>query len=91
MDYREEMLTLARLYSERTKRSLARIGTLVHNQGAFFNKLEDGKTVTVETYQKVLRWFSKNWPADLEWPAEIARPVIREAANEAAPFRATGT
>ncbi|HEX2114218.1 MAG TPA: hypothetical protein VHM01_07415 [Alphaproteobacteria bacterium] len=78
MDYRDEMLTLARLYCQRTGLSLARIATLVRNQGAFFKHIEDGKGCTVDTYNKVMRWFAERWPNDLAWPEGIGRPPLAQ-------------
>lgn len=59
---------------------MARVATLVHNQGAFFKRLEAGASCTVETYEKVMAWFSAHWPKDRAWPREIERPPIRRAA-----------
>jgi len=75
MDSRLTLLTVARLYCDATGRSLARVATLIHNQGALFKKLEAGDTCTIETYDKAMRWFSDHWPATAPWPDGIARPV----------------
>lgn len=74
MDYRSAILTVARTYCAKTGKSMARVATLAHNGGAFFKNIEAGKGFTIDTYAKVMQWFSDNWPADLEWPVGIDRP-----------------
>ncbi|MEP4986287.1 MAG: hypothetical protein ABJV68_01095 [Paracoccaceae bacterium] len=39
-----------------------------------FERLRGGKGCTIQTAQRAMVWFSENWPADLEWPADIPRP-----------------
>ena len=43
-------------------------------KGDFFVRLTAGRECTIRTYNKVLQWFSNNWPIDLAWPADIPRP-----------------
>jgi len=49
-------------------------------KGNFLDKLMNGGDTHTKTADRVLRWFSDNWPADLEWPADVPRP---QANNEA--------
>lgn len=79
MDLRLTLLTVARTYSEASGRSLARVATLIHNQGALFKKLEAGGSCTIATFDKAMRWFSANWPANTSWPDGIARPCAEDA------------
>lgn len=80
MNYRDRLLLLATQYSAATNLSTARVATLVHNQGAFFKRLEDGAGCTVDTYEKCLQWFSDHWPEGLAWPENVLRPMPRQAA-----------
>lgn len=34
-----------------------------------------GADLTLTRARTVLQWFSDNWPATAEWPADISRPV----------------
>lgn len=77
---REQLLAVARAYSEATGRSLARIATVIHDQGALFKKLEAGGSCTIDTFEKAMRWFSANWPEGEPWPEGIARPTISSEA-----------
>lgn len=80
MDSRLILLTVARAYSAATGRSLARVATLIHDQGALFKKLEAGGSCTIDTYDKAMQWFSDHWPAGLAWPEGIFRPAPSEKA-----------
>lgn len=86
MDYRARLLTIARSYCDATGLSMARVATLVHNQGAFFRRLEGGAGCTVDTYEKCLQWFSDHWPEGVQWPHCAARPMPQPTE-----VRATGT
>jgi len=77
------LLTVARTYCNATGRSLARVATLIHNQGALFKKLEAGDSCTIETYDKAMRWFSNRWPAGTAWPDDIVRPAVKPGTLEA--------
>jgi hypothetical protein len=80
MDSRSALLAVAHAYSAATGRSLARVGTVIHDQGAFFKKLEAGHNCTMDTFDKAMRWFSDNWPSNACWPDDIRRPAPREKA-----------
>lgn len=75
MDYRTHLLTLARAYGDATHRSLARVSTLVRNDGKFFRRLNEGAGCTMDTYAKCLRWFADHWPHDRSWPDGVPRPA----------------
>ena len=82
MDYRANLLTVAKAYGHATNRSLARVSTLVRNDGKFFDRIEKGAGCTMATYGLCMRWFSKNWPAGAEWPEGVDRPTADEGAEE---------
>ena len=50
----------------------------MRGNGKFLNNLEKGAGCTVETHRKCLEWMAENWPEDLDWPTNIARPKIRK-------------
>ena len=59
-------------------RSLARstVSLYATGRGAYLAELEAGTVgLTLRRRDNILRWFAENWPADLEWPADIPRPV----------------
>jgi hypothetical protein len=68
------LLRLVEAYCAATKRSEARIATLIHNQGAFFDHIRRGRHCTVPTFNKAIRWFDENWPENALWPEDVPRP-----------------
>lgn len=82
MNTTANILLLADIYGTHAGLSHWRVAFLLRGDGTFLKKLRDGATCTLKTAESVLAWFSANWPADLEWPAGIARPLAqkREAA-----------
>ncbi|WP_395830293.1 hypothetical protein [Elstera sp.] len=73
MDYRTQLITLAREYSRLVGLSEARISTLIVNQGGLFGRLRAGKTCTVDTFLAVKRWFADHWPDQHPWPPGVDR------------------
>lgn len=65
---RNMLLTIADSYSDAVTahggRSLARVSTIVLNQGGFFHRLRSGKTCTLDSFEMLVRWFAEpeNWP-----------------------------
>ncbi len=70
-----EITSLAESYATHRGLKLSTLGNYVANDGKFFARLAEGFDCRTKTAAKVGRWFSDNWPADLEWPKAIARPA----------------
>lgn len=68
------LLRLGRALSRHRGIKLSTLGRLAANHGAFFKRLEEGRTATEARIIRVFQWFSDNWPADLEWPPDVPRP-----------------
>ena len=60
---------------------------LVTGKGQFFKGLREGADCTLRTAERVLAWFSANWPADLPWPADVPRPKAPRPAKARAEAR----
>ena len=56
---------------------------MINGSSSFFKRLKQGR-VTIRSAEAALRWFSANWPADLDWPEEIDRPESDRDLREAA-------
>ena len=69
------LLKLARIYSKSTGYSLKTISQYSAGSTHFLGGLERGRPVTNHRAERVAQWFNHNWPAGVEWPADIARPV----------------
>lgn len=70
------LLVLAKAYATHKNLSLSTVSTYAANAGRFMANIEDGKSCTLRTYQRVVVWFAANWPADLEWPKGVERPKV---------------
>jgi hypothetical protein len=60
----DRLLQLSRLWCAAQDRSASRLATIVANDGKLLGRLEEGKTCTIETFEKFLIFFreSGNWP-----------------------------
>lgn len=70
-----DLITLAQLLSGHTGRSLTTISSWCGEHKRLFPRLADGHGCNLATYQRALTALSQIWPADLEWPRDIARPA----------------
>jgi hypothetical protein len=69
-----ELIRLGRLLAQHSGHSLQTIATYALANSRFFDRLDAGGSCTLKTAGKLGRWFSENWPQDLEWPRDIVRP-----------------
>jgi hypothetical protein len=68
--------TLIRLADEYERAAQVPASTLswrVFGDTKKLTAIRAGKDIQVGRYEKALRWFSENWPADAVWPEDIAR------------------
>lgn len=75
MDRIEAFLQLVSAYGAAKGLSDSRISTLVFNHGDRIKKLREGADVRTRNLAKAIAWFDERWPADLEWPACVERPL----------------
>ena len=76
MEPTDELLVLARTLAAHRGISLARLATIVANDGRFFTQIETGRSPTIRTYRKASGWFSEHWPEDLVWPDGVPRLAV---------------
>ena len=81
MDYRKHLLTLIEVFADAKNLSPSRVTTLVMNSGAVHKNLTEGKDITVGRLEDAMQWFSSNWPADLDWPAHVPRPLSQSSSS----------
>ena len=55
-----------------------RLADLTARNPYFFKRLRSGMGCTIKTYNRVLQWFSNQWPGGLPWPEDIPRPEPTE-------------
>ena len=77
-----DLVNLAALYAAHVGLTVSTVATYAQRDGKFFARLAEGGGCTLRVAERNLRWFSDNWPNDLEWPRDIVRPPKgkREAA-----------
>ena len=70
------LVVLSEVFAAHRGVSLWRVGHLAANRGSFFVDIKNHKRhCQTNTHTRVLQWFSDHWPAGLEWPADILRPL----------------
>ena len=74
---------LIELLAEYRSRSPHTIGRLVAVSGDFYQRLKDGRDITFGRANRVVQNLSDIWPDDLEWPADIPRPVPQHTSSPA--------
>lgn len=80
-DYRRQLTTLAERMSDARGISEARIANLAGCDGAFFRRMRDGGGCRVDTFNRVISFFSDSWPENAAWPHDlIDRPSSEKAA-----------
>jgi len=74
-----ELVILARAYCANGT-LMSSLGKKVLDNYKFFPLLEAGKGAHSGNLEKASDWFEENWPADIEWPKEVARTRPERAA-----------
>lgn len=75
MMLKQQLLLVGDAYAAAAGLSRARVSTIVLNRGATLDAIAEGRAdVTTGTFEKAMQWFADNWPAGLDWPADVARP-----------------
>lgn len=82
-ELRSHLLTCASAFAAARGIEKATVGRLAANDWGFFERIADpSKAFTARTYDKVMDWFSANWPGDASWPDEVPRPEIGPDASD---------
>ena len=75
----DQLLTLARLYTAHHGISLRQLGRrALRGNHKFFVRLEAGDGVNTKSIERARLWLAENWPDEMEWPADVPRPVARD-------------
>lgn len=81
LDYRAQLTGLAERMASARGLSEARIANLAGCDGNFFFRLRAGGGCRVDTLNRVMSFFSDNWPDEVPWPNEIVcRPSSEKVA-----------
>lgn len=58
----------------------ATLSTRMLGDGKRLSAIRSGSDIGVRRLAEAVAWLSRNWPADLDWPADVVRPEPAEAA-----------
>ena len=67
----EQLLILARAYSDTTGVALTGVGQRACGNNKVFIRLAEGRGANVLTMARAAEWFSANWPAGQAWPKGV--------------------
>ena len=69
------IIALAERYAQACGLRLTTVAKKSAGQARLFDRLAAGHDITTKRAERVVRWLSDRWPADVEWPPEIPRPA----------------
>ena len=70
------LVALCALFAESTGRSISTVSRHATGSGETIARLRRGHTITTRRAERAFRFLSENWPATVEWPADIPRPGV---------------
>jgi hypothetical protein len=85
------IISVATAYCEANRLSLARVSTVVFNDGKALTRLAAGGDLTTRSFERAMAWFSANWPEGLAWPDGVERPASDAATADTLPAAAPAT
>lgn len=75
------LATLTRQFALHKNWSVNTASLRASGKGTFIADLVDGRVgLTIKRRDRIIDWYDKNWPADLEWPRDIPRPSAKRRA-----------
>jgi hypothetical protein len=80
-ELKDNLRTVGGLFCSKTKLAPSTVWARAAKDARFLSRVESGKGFTVKTYDTAIRWFSDNWPADMDWPVGVERPQEAEAST----------
>ncbi|MDE0661979.1 MAG: hypothetical protein OXI79_20300 [Gammaproteobacteria bacterium] len=81
----KSIVRLATVFARHRGLTLSTVSNYATNDGKVIVRLANGADITSRRAARVVQWFSDRWPADLDWPAGIARPAPSPDSPAAAP------
>lgn len=75
----DQLIAVTNQYAEARGLSLARVSTLVFNDGSKIGDLVNGDVdLVTRRFERAMQWFSDNWPDGADWPPQVKRPEPKE-------------
>lgn len=79
MNLRDQLISVSDVFCAARQLSRARVSTIVFNAGSTLDRIASGRDLATGNFERAMRWFSDNWPADTEWPEGVPRPQVEAA------------
>lgn len=76
----QNLFDLSTAYARYKGLRLGSLSVYANCQSEFFGRISRGKAVDfkISTYDRLITWFSDNWPDELPWPVGLERPTVRQ-------------
>jgi hypothetical protein len=75
MTLREQLIMTSDGYCAFTGMSRSRLSTILLSGGKRLDMIHAGGDIGTARYESAMSWLSENWPAGLDWPDGVPRPV----------------
>ena len=72
-DTPQTILEVALAYCEHTGKAESTVSRLASGSGNTFKRLRDGHTITYRRADRIIRWFTDNWPENVCHPEQLRR------------------
>ncbi len=73
-ELRSALLATANAYADAARCGITTVSRRVKNNAGFFKGLEDpSKSFTARTYDEVMEWFARHWPAGKPLPSSLMK------------------
>lgn len=79
------LLKLSDHYAAARGLSISRVSTLVFADGKVLTRISSGGDLTTGRFEAAIVWFSDNWPAGVDWPSDIDRPLSQSTSPDYLP------
>ena len=74
-DTARHLVALCDLFAERTGQSVSTVSRRATGSGDTIARLRRGRAITTRRAERAFLFLSENWPASVEWPSHVPRPV----------------
>lgn len=80
MTGREQILKLAEIYGSALGIERTTVSWRLFQDTNKLDAIVGGRDLYLGRYERAMRFFADNWPAQVAWPSEIGRPAAAETA-----------
>lgn len=76
MNLLDQLKTVAVKYADAKEISHGALSSRVFGDGTKLPKILSNEVgITVDRFERTMRWFSEHWPSDVDWPDGVVRPI----------------